>query len=76
MDIRPLLHSYLRVARMYEQTADAGCKKTLGMFRRRLLKAGVRVLSYEDGEQETVVRAVVDGREETIRLPLPRPAGH
>lgn len=67
-NISQLLYSYIRVERNLVKTGDPSFKKTLGMFRQRLHKAGIRIVSYEAQGDDLVVRVEEGGAERIVRL--------
>ncbi|MCY0870090.1 MAG: hypothetical protein OWT27_05830 [Firmicutes bacterium] len=70
---RALLHSYAHTATLYAKTGDEGYKKTLGMFRQRLLQVGVRVQQVQEAGDVYIVDVETTGQPSSIQLPR-RPA--
>lgn len=71
--ITALLYSYVRVAKSYAETPDMGSKKTLGQFRTRLLRHGIRVISFAPLPEKNriAVQITVDGEPKTVEIPDP-----
>jgi hypothetical protein len=70
---RALLHSYAHTAVLHAQTGDEGYKKTLGMFRQRLLQLGIRAQGVRQADDAYIVDVETGGQSFSVRVPQ-RPA--